>query len=815
MRVLLNNINNVIYIQTRNSRRSLIEYRKRRAILKDYNIIESSKDQNVLEKLVQPLDKIVPINETKTSLTVDVLDSETLPLISEWRKNHLIRRARRILPLPISLTTDDKLGFVWKQTYIRSLAKKTSEPGKQLLDEIPEFLRLMFENDPDRFRSNFPDLYAKFIQLNGNVSKSLKTSVDESQSNREVYFPFHENLKQNIDSQFNNASQLLSIDDRDYQNYLNHNKFLEYLSSNLNSFPIAEYRPEIKNFASQIWLRNYGSSDPSIPSSRVPCSGCGAHLHCTSTNIPGFIPVEKFKLFNEAELSSQICQRCEFLRKFNVSLNVNVDDEEYPKIISKICSKKALIILLIDLLDFPCSLWPGITNLIGEKHRIYIVGNKIDLLPKDDRFYLERIKKSLKETLRLYINRAAKIRDVSLISAKTGYGIDNLVTKLLRDIKNEDIFLIGCTNSGKSTLFNALMQSDICALNDSDLMNRATISIWPGTTINLLKFPLRKMKGWEMQLRLEKMNLLEKPDIAENVLIKNLKRSKTPFAKLNERLTTEISSKSPFLMDNDHPLRHMVQNAKPFQQREKEYRNYLNDTPGVIYKDQLLNLLTTEELLRTIPREMITPRTYSLRPQQTLFLGGLARIDLMNARQHVWITVFASSYLPVNIVYTEMAKKFYEFHLGTDFLGVPLGDHERLKSWPNLCPKEITLDCIGWEESCADIVLSSAGWISITGGQETKCIMKVFTVDGRGIHIRNSPMLPFASKLRGKRIVGTPCFENKLYTIDDLKIHRKDDANESNKHQDEDGRENEKPRRLNRTGLINENRLRNVAQYIR
>lgn len=255
MRVLLNNINNVIYIQTRNSRRSLIEYRKRRAILKDYNIIESSKDQNVLEKLVQPLDKIVPINETKTSLTVDVLDSETLPLISEWRKNHLIRRARRILPLPISLTTDDKLGFVWKQTYIRSLAKKTSEPGKQLLDEIPEFLRLMFENNPDRFRSNFPDLYAKFIQLNGNVSKSLETSVDESQSNREVYFPFHENLKQNIDSQFNNASQLLSINDRDYQNYLNHNKFLEYLSSNLNSFPIAEYRPEIKNFASQIWLR--------------------------------------------------------------------------------------------------------------------------------------------------------------------------------------------------------------------------------------------------------------------------------------------------------------------------------------------------------------------------------------------------------------------------------------------------------------------------------------------------------------------------------------------------------------------------------
>lgn len=25
---------------------------------------------------------------------------------------------------------------------------------------------------------------------------------------------------------------------------------------------------------------NYGSADPSIPTSSVPCGGCGAHLHC-------------------------------------------------------------------------------------------------------------------------------------------------------------------------------------------------------------------------------------------------------------------------------------------------------------------------------------------------------------------------------------------------------------------------------------------------------------------------------------------------------------------------------------------------------
>lgn len=31
----------------------------------------------------------------------------------------------------------------------------------------------------------------------------------------------------------------------------------------------------------------YGTADNSIPPSSVPCSGCGAHLHCTRANLPG------------------------------------------------------------------------------------------------------------------------------------------------------------------------------------------------------------------------------------------------------------------------------------------------------------------------------------------------------------------------------------------------------------------------------------------------------------------------------------------------------------------------------------------------
>lgn len=50
-----------------------------------------------------------------------------------------------------------------------------------------------------------------------------------------------------------------------------------------------------------------------------------------------------------------------------------------------------------------------------------------------------------------------------------------------------DIYLIGCTNAGKSTLFNLLIKSDLCKTKAINVVQRATTSNWPGTTLNLLK----------------------------------------------------------------------------------------------------------------------------------------------------------------------------------------------------------------------------------------------------------------------------------------------------------------------------------------
>jgi hypothetical protein len=51
---------------------------------------------------------------------------------------------------------------------------------------------------------------------------------------------------------------------------------------------------------------------------------------------------------------------------------------------------------------------------------------------------------------------------------------------------------LGCTNVGKSSLFNLLLESDLCKVRALDLVQKAITSPVPGTTLNLLKFPVTR-----------------------------------------------------------------------------------------------------------------------------------------------------------------------------------------------------------------------------------------------------------------------------------------------------------------------------------
>jgi 50S ribosomal subunit-associated GTPase HflX len=68
--------------------------------------------------------------------------------------------------------------------------------------------------------------------------------------------------------------------------------------------------------------------------------------------------------------------------------------------------------------------------LTGHKQPVVVVGNKVDLLPPDSRGYLHHIQKCLAESLTHSGIPSSNIKHVALLSAKTGYGVEELITKL-------------------------------------------------------------------------------------------------------------------------------------------------------------------------------------------------------------------------------------------------------------------------------------------------------------------------------------------------------------------------------------------------
>ncbi|XP_042372741.1 nitric oxide-associated protein 1-like [Plectropomus leopardus] len=251
----------------------------------------------------------------------------------------------------------------------------------------------------------------------------------------------------------------------------------------------------------------YGTPDEDEPVSNTCCSGCGAVLHCTAAAVPGYLPSEKYKaLLQEERLSGATCQRCHLLTHHRKALNLSMTADQYRAVVQRLRPLKALVLLIVDLLDIPDSIVPDLPELVGANKHVVVLGNKIDMLPRDSPNYLQRIKRQLSQ----YCQDAGfggQVTDIHLISAKTGYGVEGLISALQRSWKYKgDVYLVGSANAGKSTLFNTLLVSDYCKSKASDLIHKATISPWPGTTLNLLKFPIINPTPYRMFKRQERLD---------------------------------------------------------------------------------------------------------------------------------------------------------------------------------------------------------------------------------------------------------------------------------------------------------------------
>ncbi|MEG0283919.1 MAG: ribosome biogenesis GTPase YqeH [Erysipelotrichales bacterium] len=201
------------------------------------------------------------------------------------------------------------------------------------------------------------------------------------------------------------------------------------------------------------------------------CYGCGATLQSENSNKAGYINTIK-------EDEGQLCQRCYRMKHHNEYHSHYLDNEYFIELIRRSITRKNLVLLVVDLFDINASLNPQIISLI-KNNPVMIVATKRDLI----------LKSVNDNKVKLYLRKLTKkldlnVVDVLLTSANKKHGIDDVLDSIFKFYEQRDVFIVGATNTGKSSLVNALINS----IEKSDF--QITISNYPGTTLDSIQVAL-------------------------------------------------------------------------------------------------------------------------------------------------------------------------------------------------------------------------------------------------------------------------------------------------------------------------------------
>nr|WP_106780049.1 ribosome biogenesis GTPase YqeH [Lysinibacillus timonensis] len=202
------------------------------------------------------------------------------------------------------------------------------------------------------------------------------------------------------------------------------------------------------------------------------CIGCGAVIQTDNPEDVGYTPASSL------EKETVICQRCFRLKNYNEIQPVSLTDDDFLRILNGLGSQQGLIVKIVDIFDFNGSWLPGLHRFVGN-NPVLLVANKADLLPKS-----VKPKKVIN-----WIKRESKALglqpiDVLLVSAHKGFGIQEVIEAIEQYRNQKNVYVVGCTNVGKSTFINRVIKQ---ATGEGNVI---TTSHFPGTTLDMIEIPL-------------------------------------------------------------------------------------------------------------------------------------------------------------------------------------------------------------------------------------------------------------------------------------------------------------------------------------
>lgn len=269
------------------------------------------------------------------------------------------------------------------------------------------------------------------------------------------------------------------------------------------------------------------------------CTGCGVVLQDENVLQAGYT----------TSLDNDICQRCFRMKNYGEYQMVIKSNDEYLKILKSVGETKDLVLYITDLLNLEKNI-EQIRSIISNK--MILVLNKRDVLPKSV---------NEKKLIKYLEEKDIHFEEVIVVSVSKNYNIDYLLKRIKYFQTSRNVYVVGHTNAGKSSLINKLIQ------NYSDNCQELTMSPLPSTTLN------------------------------------------TVSIEINDYLT-------------------------------------LIDTPGLVDPGSILNHVDTGLIKKISPRKEIKPKTYQLRPNQSIIIEDLIRIDYVEGERNSF-TLFVSNDLKV------------------------------------------------------------------------------------------------------------------------------------------------------------------------
>ncbi|HLR74245.1 MAG TPA: ribosome biogenesis GTPase YqeH [Virgibacillus sp.] len=144
-------------------------------------------------------------------------------------------------------------------------------------------------------------------------------------------------------------------------------------------------------------------------------------------------------------------------------------------------------------------------------------------------------------------------------------------------------------------------------------------------------------------------------------------------------------------------------------------QTFLIDTPGIVNRHQMIHYLSEEDVKKITPKKEVKARVYQLESEQTLFIGGLVRIDFTHGEKQSFVCYFSND-IPIHRTKLSNADELYQTHIGK-MLAPP--DAQSLATLPELREQSFKIP-----EANTDVVLPGLGWITFPKGN---CSVHVYS----------------------------------------------------------------------------------------